>query len=203
MPNNKINKIYLIDPNLSFKDKLKFFNYFVIRAFLIATFLLFIIFVLFLFIYFGDLIVNVKNGKYEKPLYSAYIIVSKSMVPTINVQDGIFVRRNNHLDIGDIITYTSTDPEHSGINITHRIVGKEKLDDGNIAYRTKGDNNTSSDNFLVSFDNIYGKVMAIFPKLGYLRMMIINPIGFIIVILIPIGLIILINKDTKKIKSYW
>ncbi len=200
---NKKAKIYLIDPKLSFKDKFKFFNYFIVRAFLIAVFLVFIIFVLFLFIYFGDLLVNVRSGKYKKPLYSAYIIVSKSMIPTIQVQDGIFVKRNNNLKIGDIITYTAVDPELSDINITHRIVGKEKLESGRIAYRTKGDNNTGTDKFLVPFDNIYGRVMAIFPKLGYLRMLILNPIGFIVVILIPIGLIILINKDTKKIKSYW
>ena len=89
----KNNKVYLIDPNLSFKEKMKYINTFVFRAFLISVFLVFIIFVLFMFIYFGDLLFNVKQGKYKNPIYSAYIIVSGSMVPTININDTIQKRK--------------------------------------------------------------------------------------------------------------
>lgn len=202
MKGNSLNKIYLIDPSMSFKEKIKYINYFVTRAFLIAVFFLFISFILFIFIYFGDLLVNVKSGKYKAPLYSAYIIVSKSMVPTINVQDGVFVKRNDNLKIGDIITYSSIDPSYHGINITHRIVGREKLTNGEVYYRTKGDNNNVSDKFLVAFDKIYGKVIARFPKLGYVQKFVTNPFGLIISILIPVMLIIMINSNTKKLRSY-
>lgn len=196
------NKVYLIDPNMPFKDKIKYINHFVTRAFLIAVFLLFITFMSFVFIYFGDLLFNVKSGKYKNPLYSAYIIVSKSMIPTINVQDGVFVRRENNLEIGDIITYYSIDPSHFGINITHRIVGREKLSNGDYVYRTRGDNNNTNDKLLVDFDKIYGKVIIKFPKLGYLHKFVSNPFGLIISLLIPVMLIIMINSNTKKIRSY-
>ena len=202
MKGNSLNKVYLINPNMSFKDKIKYINYFVTRAFLIAVFLMFVSFILFVFIYFGDLLVNVKSGKYKNPLYSAYIIVSKSMIPTINVQDGVFVKRYNDLRIGDIITYSSVDPSHKGINITHRIVSREKLSNGEIYYRTKGDNNSNSDKFLVAFDKIYGKVIIKFPKLGYVHKFVTNPFGLIIALLIPIMLIMLINSNTKKLRSY-
>ena len=198
----RANKVYLIDPNMSFKDKVKYVNYFVTRAFLITVFLLFISTVLFVSIYFGDLLLNVKSGKYKNPLYSAYIIVSKSMVPTINVQDGVFVKRKDNLQIGDIITYSAVDPNYAGSNITHRIVGRETLSNGKEVYRTRGDNNNHSDRFLVPFDKIYGKVLVKLPFLGYLRNFITNPIGLILSLLLTISLIYMINFSTKKIRSY-
>ena len=196
------NKVYLIDPNLSFKEKMKYINTFVFRAFLISVFLVFIIFVLFMFIYFGDLLFNVKQGKYKNPIYSAYIIVSGSMVPTINIQDGIFVRRNNNLDIGDIITFSSVDKKSYGLKITHRIVGKERLSNGIVYYKTKGDHNRFVDTSLVSLDKIYGKVMVKFPKLGYIYNFIKTPLGLVICLIIPIILIVFINLNTIKLRSY-
>ena len=60
-------KIPLINPNLSFKEKAKYIVYFILRAFLIASLILILgIFLLFV-IYFGDLYSNVNTGKYKYP----------------------------------------------------------------------------------------------------------------------------------------
>ena len=161
-------KIPLINPNLSTKERIKYVTYFILRAFLIATLILILgIFLLFI-IYFGDLYMNVHNGKYKYPIYNIFVIVSPSMVPTIKVNDGVFVKRHNNFKIGDIITYESID--HTiNLPITHRIVSIEEADNGSKVFRTKGDNNGFVDKAVVSNDNILGKVIVKLPRLGFLQ----------------------------------
>lgn len=195
-------KVPLIDPNLSITEKIIYILFFVIRSFLIASFLMFIFIILILFIYFGDLLINVKSGNYKYPIYSSYVILTPSMVPTINVKDGIFVKRKNNFELGDIISFDSIDKEFFGLNITHRIVSKQKLNSGKVVYRTKGDNNFNVDRSYVLPENINGKVLLIIPKIGYIRDFLMVPFNFILSLLIPILLILFINyyklKEKKK-----
>lgn len=182
-------RIPLIDPNLSTKDKIKYIIYFVLRAFFIASLILILgIFLLFI-IYFGDLFSNVNSGKYKYPLYGIYVIVSPSMVPTIRVNDGVFIKRNDNFKIGDIITFESTNV-NINMPITHRIVSIEEMDNGSFVYRTKGDNNGFIDKDVVSHDNIMGKVMIKFPKLGVVKSFLRNYINMLLVGIIFITLIL-------------
>ena len=60
-----------------------------------STFIIFfVIFGLCIAGYFLDLFINVKTGNYDYPLFSGYVIVSKSMVPTININDVLFSGNN-------------------------------------------------------------------------------------------------------------
>jgi len=105
------------------------------------------------------------------------------MVPTINVGDGIVIKRssNDELKIGDIITFSSKDIRYSGLTVTHRIVKKQKTKTGDFVYRTKGDHNNMEDPSSVSFDNIYGKVIFKIPKIGYVQQFLSKPVNFILV----------------------
>ena len=180
----------------SFIDKAKMTCKTMSRGFVLALIVFCLIVFTYLIIYFGDQYFGSKSGDSKLPIYSAYVIVSPSMVPTINVNDGVVVQRvdkQGNLNIGDIITFSSKDIRYSGLTITHRIVGKQTIQNGNLVYRTKGDNNKSEDSSLVSFSDIYGKVLFKVPSVGVLYNFITNPFGFIISIIIPIIVILVIN----------
>ena len=188
--------IRAVSKKQSFIDKAKMTCKTMSRGFVLALIVFCLIVFTYLIIYFGDQYFGSKSGDSKLPIYSAYVIVSPSMVPTINVNDGVVVQRvdkQGNLNIGDIITFSSKDIRYSGLTITHRIVGKQTIQNGNLVYRTKGDNNKSEDSSLVSFGDIYGKVLFKVPSVGVLYNFITNPFGFIISIIIPIVVILVIN----------
>lgn len=159
-----------------------YLSHFIAKAFLLAVFGIISLICLIVVVYFGDVFINLQRGVYKYPLFGAYVIVSPSMVPTINVKDAVVVKRSDEdeLKIGDIITFSSTDARYTGLTITHRIVDK-KNSNGNMLFRTKGDNNTLEDKASVATDNIYGKVILKMPMVGYLQEFFSKPINFIIV----------------------
>lgn len=172
---------------LSTFEKIKYIFHFIAQAFLYAVFVFFCCFGLSLAIYFGDMVYNFSKGNNKNPLFDAYIIVSQSMIPTINVDDAIVVRRETgeNLDLGDIITFSSIDPSYPDLTVTHRIVSKEMSSSGKYLFRTKGDNNTVMDPSIVSEDRIYGKVILRIPKLGVIRRFLTTSYGFAFGIVIP------------------
>lgn len=135
---------------------------------------------------------NSSRGISKNPLLGAYVVVTESMVPTIGVNDAIVVKRvkDNTLNIGDIITFSSNDVYYNGLTITHRVVGKQLGEDGNYLYRTKGDNNVLEDTAIVNLDSIYGKVIIRLPKIGYVYMFISSPFGLIISVVTPVIFVI-------------
>lgn len=158
-----------------------------------AVFLVLIFVGIIMVMYVVDIKKNAASGVYKPPLFSAYVIISPSMVPTINVQDAIIIKRVEAEDIkqGDIITFTSTDNRYSGITITHRVVGIEKTSSGKYMFRTKGDNNNTEDPTLVDEDYVNGKVILKIPKIGYVQYFLSQAYGWIIAIVIPcLGIII-------------
>ena len=194
-----VDNVALIDPNYTFKEKVNYITKFIGRAFFIAVFVVLFILLIIGSIYFFDLNLNVKKGVYKYPVFGTYVIVSPSMVPTIKVLDGIVVKRENSFDMGDIITFDSTDASLTGKIITHRIVGTERLMNGDILFRTKGDNNFSQDRTLVPTNNIHGKVVATLPKIGYLQGVLTNPIYLTLILLfIGLGVVYTTKREIQK-----
>lgn len=189
------------DNVVSFIEIVQFFLHFFTKVFLYVVFLLLvIIFILFIF-YFTDLLYNIHSGEDKPPLFDAYVIVSPSMVPTINVQDAIIIRREEpeNLKQGDIISFLATDSYYSGKVITHRIIGIEHAEDGSLLYRTKGDNNNVADGTLVNEGNVYGKVLFRIPWLGYIRQFLSTYFGWILCIALP--LLYLILSEVIKVRK--
>lgn len=166
-----------------FKNALKF----IASVIMYALFSLLILIGVIVIMYFIDFKLNEKKGIYKPPLYSAYVIVSQSMEPSIMRQDVIVTRRINEADIkvGDVITFKSTDSRYYGITITHRIEEIMTLENGGIAYVTKGDNNNVADASIVNYDNILGKVIICVPKIGYIQYFLTRSYGWLFVIVLP------------------
>ncbi len=179
--------------------------HFITTVIMYSVFLVLIFVGLILILYVVDIKRNAASGQYKPPLFSAYVIISPSMVPTINVQDAVIIKRVEGKDIklGDIITFTSTDGRYSGVTITHRVVRIEKTSSGKYMFRTKGDNNNAEDATLVGEDYINGKVILRIPMIGYIQYFLSQAYGWIIAIVIPcLGIIIYdIIKVIKLIKN--
>lgn len=174
-----------------FNMKKPFFYFYSFLRFVLFLFLFFIL--SFFVFYIADLFFNVYSGKYQNPLFGFYIIVTPSMVPTINVNDLIVIKRVNHdnYNVGDIISFDSPDSVFNGLTVTHRIVDKDNVSFEKSYYTTKGDNNYINDPSKVSTDSIYGKVILIIPKMGYIRNAFSSPINYFICLLIPAFLFII------------
>jgi len=179
------------------QTKLKQINYltrFVFRAFLIAILCLLVGFGVVLAIYLGDLVLN-SNNPNKKPLFSTYVVLTPSMVPTINVNDAIIVKRvdKDNYKVGDIITFNSNEENYEGLAITHRVVEKQEINDNTSVYTTKGDNNKIIDPTSVKTDSIYGKVLFKIPKVGYIQKFFSSPINYLLCLLVPATIFISYN----------
>ena len=170
----------------------RYLSFFITRAFLIAVLLMMSFSCLILIGYFGDYYLNEKKGN-NSPLYGAYIIVSKSMVPTINVNDAIIIKRidNDNYKIGDVITFNSSIPENEEVAVTHRIIDKTENKKNSSLYTTKGDHNVAKDDALVKTEDIYGKVLFKIPCVGYIQGFFSKPKNFLLTLLIPTFLFII------------
>ncbi len=170
----------------TFFENLKRVYNFVAKVFLYSIILIMVFLGVLFFTYALDYVKNISKGNY-KPLYGAYVIVSPSMVPTIKVQDAVVVKNvpPEKLRKGDIITFISTDSRYAGLTVTHRIIDIEKSEDGKFLFRTKGDNNNTPDDALVTQDNIDGRVFLKIPKIGYLQYFLSQSYGWIICIVLP------------------
>ena len=137
----------------------------------------------------------------SKPLFNGYIIVSQSMVPTINVNDGIVVKRvdNDKYKVGDIISYVTNDSRFKGSVVTHRIVTKENDTISSSIYTTKGDNNVRVDANSVYTSMINGKVLFRIPKIGYVYNFLSNPMNFVLC-MIGAVVILIFGNVTRTMK---
>ena len=157
-----------------------------------------------LLLYVADIKIRAAKGDYSAPVFNAYVVLSGSMLPQIEIKDIVVTKKvpAEELEINDIITFIAPDSRFGGISITHRILDKvydESI--GSYTYRTKGDANSIADSALVPNENVLGKVILKIPKLGYLQDLLSSKGGLIFVVLIP-SLVILsydIMKILKKI----
>ena len=153
-----------------------------------------------LLLYIADIKIRAMKGDYTAPVFNAYVVLSGSMLPSIQIKDIVVTKKvaEEELEIGDIITFISPDPRFGGISVTHRIVDKYYDESsGSYSYRTQGDNNNIADSALVPNNNILGKVILKIPKLGYLQDILSSKGGFIIVVLIPC--LVILSYDIMKL----
>ena len=149
---------------------------------------------LFFTYYFLSLKAYEKNPTVNIPRFGLYTIISPSMDPTIKVYDVVVdlnVFNQNNIKKGDIITFVSNSNVSKGLTVTHRVIDIVENEDGTKSYLTKGDNNLKTDQAMVNFNDIIGKVLFKIPQLGRLQFLIANKFGWLLVILIPaLGVII-------------
>lgn len=148
-------------------------------------------YVLFLVIVLPFLIFNltliIKSKLYPDKIadfmgYKPFIVMSGSMETTINIGDLVIVKKVNSSSIhtGDIIAF-----KNGNIVISHRV--KEVINDsGTYKFKTKGDNNNVTDDFIVNSDAIEGIFVNKIPGLGSILLFLGKPIGLLMVILVII-----------------
>lgn len=141
-----------------------------------------------------------RNEKLDGDKFAIYAfdIISESMMPTFNIGDIIIVKKineSNELKLNDIITF-----EHDEKIISHRILRIENDGEQDLFY-TKGDNNEEIDDFFIKNHQIYGKVILIIPKLGYITRHLHEKYILLQIILLIIIIFAIFNiKQDKKIK---
>ena len=162
---------------------------FIIGVISYAIFILLLLIGITLLVYVADLKIKEAKGDTTPPKYNAFVVLTGSMLPEIQVYDVVVTKKINTEDLkeGDVITFSSSDSRFAGTTITHRIIKINKPNSTNINYtfQTKGDNNNVADSALVQANNIYGKVIFKIPKLGYLQEFLASDGGWILVILLP------------------
>lgn len=106
------------------------------------------------------------------------VVTTGSMEPTIKVGDLIYVKgvSPSDLQVGDIITFTPPSDYVRGSLVTHRIVEIIYVND-DISFKTKGDNNDSTDPWTISSDAIVGRQTAILPNVGSFFLWVKTPAG--------------------------
>lgn len=194
------------------KEKINFFK-FMSSVLSYAIFIWLLLIGLTLLVYVADIKIRAAKGDFTPPTYNAYVVLTGSMIPEIYPMDVVITKKKTaeELEVGDIITFLSSDPRMSGIIVTHRI--KNKYYDsasGKYTFQTQGDNNNTPDFTLAQDYNVVGEVIFKIPKIGYVQEILASKGGLIIFIFVPcmavlsydiVKLIKNIGKKKKKIQS--
>jgi signal peptidase I len=118
-------------------------------------------------------------------------VLSGSMEPAIQTGSLIAIRPAQEYAVGDIVTFGQAGSGR--ISTTHRIV--EVKNSG--MFVTKGDANQSRDGKEVLAGEIQGRVFITIPYAGYMVHAVRNPIGFLLVIILPA--LYIIGDEVKNI----
>ncbi len=111
-------------------------------------------------------------------------VLSGSMEPQLHVGDVVVVEQVPPLEVrvGDIVTFR--DPDDASRLITHR-VREIDVQGGSVKFVTKGDANTSVENWKITTDGTLGRVRYHVWRLGFLMFWIRSPLGRLGMVVVP------------------
>lgn len=137
--------------------------------------------------------------------YSFMRTLTGSMEPAIPVHSFIVTEAVDpeSLQVGDIITFRSTESKLEGALNTHRITSVYEKG-GQLMFHTKGDANAVEDSEPVSSINVVGKVVFISAALGTVVSLFSNPLVFFPFVVVPLVLLlgfelVKLVKSTKEV----
>lgn len=113
----------------------------------------------------------------------AFVIISGSMIPEIQIGDVVVVQNTDKIDLNQIIAY-----RNNSTVIVHRVINQMEID-GKIMYQTKGDNNNIPDTELVDFSKIEGVYCFKIPYIGNILMFLYNNLAIVIIAIVLIFII--------------
>jgi signal peptidase len=120
--------------------------------------------------------------------YPVLVVVSGSMVPTLNIGDIIFIKGMpaEKIEVGTIVVFHS--PREYETLVVHRVV--ERLNrDGTVYFRTKGDFNRYVDDWAVPKEYVVGVFSARVPYVGIIVMRLREPAGTTLIITLIVVLL--------------
>jgi signal peptidase len=110
-----------------------------------------------------------------------FVILSGSMEPAISPGDVVIVDGSRTVEAGDVITFD----DGGEIPTTHRVTG---VDEGRFV--TQGDANEDPDSATVAPEAVLGEVSLVIPLIGYVILWVNTPLGYVALVLVPIGLLL-------------
>lgn len=128
--------------------------------------------------------------------YKAFIVTSDSMKATDFASGDIIFSKvvdPTTLEVGDIITFQSADPDNYGEIVTHKIRAITTDSYGDTAFITYGTTNDVDDKTPVTFPYILGQYRFRIPAVGRFFHFLKTPMGYVLFILIPFLTLILIQ----------
>lgn len=128
------------------------------------------------------------------------IVLTDSMVPEIYSGDLIICKTADaeDIEVNDVISFF--DPAGNGTSIvTHRVIEIVE-DDGEIFFRTRGDNNNTEDKELVPAENLVGVYKMRIAGAGHIAMFMQSTAGLIVCVVLPI--ILLVGYDLVRRRIY-
>lgn len=128
------------------------------------------------------------------------IILTDSMTPEFSSGDLVICHTTDAEAVqkGDIICFY--DPEGNGTTtITHRVVDVTTDDNGELAWKTKGDANNTEDGALVPAKNLVGIYQTHISGLGRVAMFMQTTQGLIICVICPIILLVAYDIIRRRI----
>ncbi len=134
--------------------------------------------------------------------YKAFIVLTDSMSKTdFKAGDLVIIKDVDPktLEIGDIISYRSTNPDHYYEVVTHKISKKVTDRNGVHGFITYGTTTGTEDDEVVTYGNILGKYKFSIKGLGTFFQFLKTTPGYLICIFTPFLLIILIQAINSVI----
>lgn len=128
------------------------------------------------------------------------IVLTDSMYPVIAAGDLIICNtaEADEILVGDVISFY--DPMGSGTSVvTHRVL-EIVTEDGEISFRTKGDNNNAEDTALVPADNLIGIYQNRIAMVGHVAMFMQTTPGLILCCVCPI--LLLVGYDMLRRRKF-
>lgn len=111
-----------------------------------------------------------------------FVVLSGSMEPALSPGDVIIVDESASVGVGDVVTFD----DGNTVPTTHRVIGVE-----GGQYVTQGDANENADGQPVPAGAVLGRVTLVIPLIGYAILWANTPVGYISLVLVPIGLLLL------------
>ncbi|MEX2274931.1 MAG: signal peptidase I [Actinomycetota bacterium] len=111
-------------------------------------------------------------------------VLSGSMEPAISTGDVVVVEQIPPLDarVGDIVSFR--DPDDPSRLVTHRVRSME-VEQNEVEFITKGDANTSVEQWRITPDGQIGRAVFRVPKIGYVLFYLRGSLGRLLLIVLP------------------
>jgi len=116
--------------------------------------------------------------------YRSFLVQSGSMEPSIMMGDVVITTKALRYNQNDVVTFRDND----GRTVTHRVIEIEDTGYTPLLV-TKGDANDTKDRHKIGTDQVLGKVSLVIPKLGFVIAFSRTPVGLMILVIIPAGII--------------
>ena len=136
--------------------------------------------------------------------YKMFIVLSDSMKKTdFDAGDLVLVKEvdPSTLQVGDIISYQSTNAENYGETVTHKIRALTKDAEGNPGFITYGTTTDTNDENIVTYSFVLGKYQTKLPGVGKFFQFLKTTPGYIICIFLPF-LLLIVMQGVSSIRKY-